>query len=245
LLLAGQVAFGAASVPLKVFRVGADSDFRPISFTDKSGKMIGYDVDFATALAAHLGVPLHYEGMAWDGIIPALQGQKIDAITDIVITDKRKDVVAFSRPYLAQTITTVVKADKPNFNPGKTDLAKLKVGVMVNTSAASALDALGIKATTYNTVADVYSDLLLGRIDVAVVESVNAGYTATAIYPKKLRVTGKEISDKPALIAVAMRKQDTKLVDAVNAAINAMIRDGSLVRVNRKWFGNLQLIPKP
>jgi len=244
-LLVGQTAMGAGKVPLTVLRVGADPDFRPVSYTDKSGKMIGSDVDFATALAARLGIPLHYEGIAWDGIIPALTSHKIDAITNMVITDQRKQVVSFSRPYTVQFITTVVRADRPNFNPGKNDLAKLRVGVMVSTSAAQALQAMsGVKPTTYNTVADEYNDLLLGRLDVVAIESVNAGYTTTTIYPGKLRVTNQDLTGgKPAYGGVALRKGDTALLKAVNDAIGAMIADGSLQKINQKWYGNVKLIP--
>src|SRR4051812_18998130 len=78
--------FGVGAAPAAdVLRVGADSDYRPISYPDASGKMIGFDVDFANALASHMGVELQYEGMAWDGIIPALQAKKIDAVTDLVV----------------------------------------------------------------------------------------------------------------------------------------------------------------
>ena len=235
---------GASKLALKLLRVGADPDYRPITYSDKTGRMVGYDVDFATMLAYHLGIPLKYEGVAWDGIIPALQSGKIDAITNMVITDKRKEVVAFSKPYFVAGITTVVRADRPDFNPGRNDLAKLRVGVQVNTSASAAVEQLpDVKPTTYNTVADEYNDLLLGRLDVVVVESINAGYTAKAIYPGKLRVTNADVGGKPNLNGIALRKQDTELLQAVNDAIDAMIKDGSLAKVNKKWFGNLKVIP--
>ena len=243
LLLVAQT-FGAAKVGLTVLRVGADPDFRPVSYSDASGKMVGSDVDFATELAARLGVPLHYEGVAWDGIIPALLAHKIDAITNMVITDKRKEVVAFSIPYNVQFITTVVRADRPDFNPGKDDLAKLRVGVMVSTSAAQALEGIpGVKPTSYNTVADEYNDLMLGRIDVVAIESANAGYTTKSIYPGKLRVTNQDLTSAPSYAGVALRKEDTALLQAVNEAIKAMLADGSLARITKKWYGDARLIP--
>jgi ABC-type amino acid transport substrate-binding protein len=244
-LLIGQSGAGAATVPLKVLRVGFDPDFRPSSYTEKSGKMAGVDVEVATALAQHLGVRGENIGVAWDGIIPALQAHKIDAIGGMVITDKRKEVVAFSRPYAVETVTTVVRADSPpDFNPGKNDLSKLKVGVMVSTSAAQALAALpDVKPITYNTAADEYNDLLLKRIDVVVIESVNAGYTAKAIYPGKLRVTNADITGTKALNAYALRKEDTQLKEAIDAAIGAMIKDGTLQRIDKKWYGDINVIP--
>jgi ABC-type amino acid transport substrate-binding protein len=244
ILLFVQTRPGSATAPLQVLRVGADPDYRPTSWTEKSGKMVGSDVDFATALASHLGVQLHYEGVAWDGIIPALLAHKIDAITAMVITDKRKDVVAFSRPYAFQTITTVVRANSP-VNPGKDDLRKMKVGVMVSTSAATALESIpDVKPTTYNTVADEYNDLILGRIDVVAIESVNAGYTSKTIYPGKLRVTNKDLTGQPSYTGVALRKDDTELRQSIDNAIGLMMKDGSLARINRKWYGNVDMIPR-
>src|SRR5262249_25437094 len=225
------------------FRVGADADYRPISYPDPSGKMIGFDFDFATALASHMGMKLQYEGMAWDGIIPALQAKKIDAVTDIVATDKRKEVVAFSNPYLVQTITTVVRSDKPDLNPGPDDFSKLRVGVMVSTAAATALEKMpGVKPTTYNTVADEYNDLLLGRIDVVVIESINGAYVASATYPGKLRVTARALSDDKSLVAAAVRKDDAALLSEMNAAIAKMKGDGSLKAIVAKWFGDDRMV---
>jgi ABC-type amino acid transport substrate-binding protein len=231
---------------LTVLRVGGDPDYRPISFTDASGKMVGYDVDFATALAAHLGVPVHYEGMAWDGIVPALQGKKIDAITSIVITDKRKQVVAFSQPVLTQTITTVVRANRPDLNPTANDLKGLKVGVQVNTAAANVLSQIpGVTPVTYNTVPDAYNDLLLGRIDVVAIESINGFYTVASLYKGKLRVTGINLSKEAQPIAVALRKEDSALLTAVDAAIAKMRSDGTLGTVTKKWFGDTKMIAEP
>jgi len=245
LLLAGATLSGAATAPLSVLRVGADPDYRPTSWTEKSGKMVGSDVDFATSLASHLGVRLHYEGVAWDGIIPALLSHKIDAITAMVITDKRKDVVAFSRPYAFQTITTVVRANSPaGFDPGKAELSKLKVGVMVSTAAAQALATMpGVRPVSYNTVADEYNDLILGRLDVVAIESVNAGYTTKTVFPGKLRVTNQDLTGQPSYTAVALRKDDAQLRGAIDAAIGRMMKDGSLAQINHKWYGNVKMIP--
>ena len=70
---------------------------------------------------------------------------------------------------------------RPDFNSGRNDLAKLRVGVMVSTAAASALQKIpGVTPTTYNTVADEYNDLLLGRIDVVAIESTHGAYVASA-----------------------------------------------------------------
>lgn len=236
----------APALAAETLKVGTDPDYKPISFADASGTLVGVDPDFAAALAKHLGMSVAVEGVAWDGIVPALQGGKIDAITNLVVTDKRKEVVAFSTPYLTQTITTVVRADKPDLAPKPADLAAMKVGVMVNTSAADVVAKIpGVSATSYNTVADEYADLLLGRIDVVAIESLNGAYTVKAVYPGKLRITNVPLSPDRKEIAVALRKSDTNLMVRVDKAIAAMRSDGSLAAIASKWFGDDASLAKP
>jgi len=245
-LVASAALAVSAVASADTFKVGADPDFKPISFADPSGKLIGFDPDFAASLAQHMGTTLDYQGVAWDGILPALQAGKIDAITNMVVTDKRKEVAAFSQPYLGQTVTTVVRADEPNLNPKLDDLKALKVGVMVNTAAAGVVAKLtGADITSYNSVSDEYQDLLLGRIDVVAIESVNGSYTATSLYPGKLRVTGIPLTPDAQLISVAMRPGDKDLIAKVDHAIDAMRADGSLDKIAIKWFGDNKIVVRP
>ncbi|WP_296738894.1 ABC transporter substrate-binding protein [Mesorhizobium sp.] len=243
--LAGSAASPVlADEALTKLSVGADPDFRPISFMGPDGALQGYDVDFAQALGKHLGVPVDYQGMAWDGIIPALQAGKINAITNMAITDARKQVVDFSKPIMRQSIVAVVKAGSPNQSVGADDLAKLKVGVMTGTSASNALAAMpGVSPTTYNTVIDAYNDLLLGRIDAVVVESVNGSYLVESQFKGKLVVVDKPITQEVTLNGVALRKGDKALAE-IDRAIDKMKADGSLKEISMKWFGNVANVPE-
>jgi ABC-type amino acid transport substrate-binding protein len=227
---------------LRVLRTAADGTFRPVAFRDLSGKLIGFDPDYAAALAERWGIPLDFTTMAFDGLIPALLAKRLDMITIIAITERRKEVVAFSDGVVAQFITSVVRTDPPNFNPGREDIANYRIGLQLNSSASQVLAAAvpGVKSTTYNTIVDAYDDLLLSRIDVVVVESLNAGYTTRAIYPGKLRVSTKNISDAPVWIGTAMRKEDKDLQKAVNDTIREMLADGTIDKFVRKWFGNIK-----
>lgn len=243
-LFGGAVTAALADSPFEKIRIGADPHFRPLSFTDAEGKLIGFDVDFANSLAEHMGIPLEYEGMAWDGILPALQSGKIDAITAIVVTDERKKVVAFSQPIMKQTIIGVVKADAPNKKVGSADLPNMKVGVMVNTSAAATLATMkDVQPTTYNTVVDAYNDLLLGRIDIVAVESVNGAYIVASQYPDKLSVVSPPLSDQVKLNAVAVRQSDVQGLAQINAAIDKMKADGTLAAIMTKWLGDESAMP--
>jgi ABC-type amino acid transport substrate-binding protein len=250
LMLAAAAVVGGAVQPTLAdsaftkIHMGADPHFRPLSFVDADGKLIGFDVDFAKVLAEHMAIPLEYEGIAWDGIIPALQAGKINAITAIVITDERKKVVAFSQPIMKQTIIGVVRADASKKGVGAADLPNMKVGVMQNTSAAATLSAMpNVQPTTYNTVIDAYNDLLLGRIDIVAVESVNGAYIVAGQYPDKLSIVEQPLSDQVKLNGVAVRQSDTQGLAQINAAIDKMKTDGSLAAIMTKWLGNTSAMP--
>ncbi len=241
-VLSWQPPVSGQRPPLQVLRTAADGTFRPVAFRDLSGKLIGFDPDYAAALAERWGIPLNFSTMAFDGLIPALLAKQLDMITIIAITERRKEVVAFSDGIVAQFITSVVRAEPANFNPGREDVANSRIGVQLNSSASQVLAAMvpGAKPTTYNTIVDAYDDLLLNRIDVVVVESLNAGYTTRAIYPGRLRVSSKNMSDTPVWIGTAMRKEDKDLHRAVNATIKEMLADGTIDKYVRKWFGNIK-----
>ena len=247
-LILGVAALGVgaanAQESFTKLTVGADPHYRPISFVDDTGKLVGFDVEFAEELGKHMGIPVDYQGMAWDGIIPALQSKKIDAITNIVITEERKKVVAFSQPIMKQTIVGVISASAEKKDVTAADLPTMKVGVMVNTSAASAIAALGgIEPTTYNTVVDAYNDLLLGRIDIVAVESVNGGYIVSSQYPDKLLVVDKPLTADVKLNGVALRQSDTAGLAQIDEAITKMKQDGTLAAIATKWLGGTSGLP--
>jgi ABC-type amino acid transport substrate-binding protein len=224
--------------------LGVDPHFRPMSFASPDGKIIGFDIELAEELGKRLGAKIRIDDMAFDGIIPALQGKRID-LTDMVITPQRQTVVDYTRPFLTQTIRAVVKADN-KVDPTPATLASLRVGVMANTSAATALGQVpGVKPTFYNTVVDEYNDLVLGRLDVVVVESVNGGYTVATQYKDRLRMTETVVIPQARLNALAMRKGEPERLAWVDAAIAVLLKDGSLARLHDKWFGNTSAMPRP
>ena len=245
LLAALSFAPAQAQEKFTSLTVGADPHFRPISFVDESGDIVGFDVDFANALGKHLGIPVKYEGMAWDGIIPALQARKIDAITNMVITEERQQIVNFSDPIMQQSIIAVVKSESDKKSVTLNDLKKLRTGVMVSTAAAALLAKTeNVEPVTYNTVVDAYNDLMLGRLDVVVVESVNGSFIASHQFKDKLHIVEKPLSDDVKLNGIALRKDDVEGLRQINDAIADMKTDGSLQAIAVKWFGNASSIPQ-
>jgi polar amino acid transport system substrate-binding protein len=85
----------------KVLKVGTGAGYYPFEMIDKSGKMVGFDMDIAQAMADALGVELQVVDFKdFDAILPALGAGQIDMIlAGMTITPQRAQAVNFSQPY--------------------------------------------------------------------------------------------------------------------------------------------------
>ena len=79
-------------------RIATEGAYAPWNFTNSSGKLVGFELDLAKDLCERMGSECEVVAQAWEGIIPALQAGKYDAImAGMSITEKRKKVITFSR----------------------------------------------------------------------------------------------------------------------------------------------------
>ena len=53
-------------------RIGCEAAYVPFTYRDSSGKIVGFDVDFATKMFEPIGVKPTFIDTQWSGIIPAL-----------------------------------------------------------------------------------------------------------------------------------------------------------------------------
>ena len=96
-------------------RIATEGAYKPWNFTDSSGKLVGFELDLAADLCKRMGAECEIVAQAWDGIIPALQAGKYDAImAGMSITEKRKKVITFSRAYAATPARFVVLKSSPH-----------------------------------------------------------------------------------------------------------------------------------
>ena len=99
-LLAAGLAIGAAAAQGKKWetvKIATEGAYAPWNFTGPGGKLDGFEIELANDLCARMKVKCEIVAQDWDGIIPALQAGKYDAImAGMNITDKRLEVINFS-----------------------------------------------------------------------------------------------------------------------------------------------------
>lgn len=142
------------------FKVGMEAGYPPFNWTqkdDSNGAVAiegsqeyagGYDVEVAKKIAEGLGKKLVIVKTEWDGLIPALQSGKIDAvIAGMSPTDKRKKSIDFTDNYYQSDLVMVVKkGSKYEHATSIQDFKGAKVTAQLNTFHYSVIDQIkGVK----------------------------------------------------------------------------------------------------
>jgi octopine/nopaline transport system substrate-binding protein len=245
-------------------RIATEGAYAPWNFKEASGDLAGFDVDVAHDLCWRMQAECEIVAQDWDGIIPALNAGKYDAIiAAMVITEKRRQVVDFTTPYAIGTRTFVV----PKSSPLAQIPADEKVFHLTDDpqAAQQAIDALkpalqgkviGAQSSTtnaafieeyfkgvasvreYKTAEQIILDLSAGRIDGIFDGIAFLGGALRSDEGKDLAMMG------PKFIgglfgygsAIAVRKTDPDLKDQFNKALASAIADGTLQKLSQKWF---------
>ena len=86
--------------PGQNLKIATEGAYAPWNFTGAGGKLEGFEIELANDLCGRMKVKCEIVAQDWDGIIPALNAKKYDAImAGMSITDERKKVIDFTRPY--------------------------------------------------------------------------------------------------------------------------------------------------
>jgi polar amino acid transport system substrate-binding protein len=231
--------------------VGVEAAYVPYEFF-KDGKIIGYDPDIADLMAAKLGAKTHLIDTQWSGIIPALYAGKFDCIiSGMTITQQRAEKVLFSMPYADASNVVLLRAGESRIKTAD-DLSGKVIGVQLGGASVNVIKVFEdrLKAAGKPGYADVkqyehspeaYQDLLNKRID-AVVNSRSTMMVVMRDAPGKFQMIGG-ISDITAYFGMAFRKEDTALRDFVNTELATMKQDGTLTKLQQKWFGAIMDTP--
>lgn len=219
-----------------ILQAGSDTAFPPMEFSDGQGGYIGFDVDLCTAIAKKMGLELEVVSTAWDGIIPNLMGDRFDIIMSAMsITPERQEQINFTDPYLPGILAISTPKDQPIADAA--GLAGKIVGVQVDTTGQFAVEEAGgyKELKKYATILEAFMDMDAGRVEVVVNdEPVNAYVIATnESYNEKYANTGGIVTDNS--YGYAIKKENTALQAAMNAALQELRDEGVYQKILDKW----------
>ncbi len=226
------LAFAGCSEKEKTTLVMAtNAEFPPYEYRE-GDQIVGIDAEIAQAIADDLGLELVIEDMAFDSIIAAVQSGKADmGVAGMTIDEDRLKNVNFSTPYTTAAQVVIVKEGSAIASPA--DLVGKKIGVQLGTTG----------------------DIFAGDIQDATVERFNKGFEAVQSLnqdkvdaviidrePAKVFVTQNEglaILDEAYTIeeyAIAVAKDNTELLDQINASLAKLEESGKLEEIISKYI---------
>lgn len=221
-----------------VLKVGTSAEYSPYEFhkvVDGEDKIVGFDDFVVQEIAKDMGVKVEYEDMDFDGLLGALQADKVDIVLAGMTPDeKRKKSVDFSDIYYTNSNVCIVAKGKEDTIKKSEDLKDLKVGVQKGTTQADYVtNTLGISdATQLKKIPDLMLELQNGKIDVIV-----TGKAVAEINVKKydnIAIGNTTVGDEVAETAAAAIKKssngvdNTSFVKSVNDTIKRLQDSGDM-----------------
>jgi len=243
LVLAGTAACGRRADALNrvqssgILRVAIDPSFPPFESVDSTGQIGGYDADLARALAESLGVDTHFVTTGYDALYDALTVGRADVIISALYPDPSRTAgFAFSRPYFNAGEVIIVAEGSPISTPE--DLAGRPVACVFGT--AGHMELLQLEKTLVPSPAVIAVDdpatitalLQTNTVDAIVIDHVSA-QLAAAGDPSAIILT-PSLTDEP--YAIAVKREDTRLLEALEETLSAMESNGTLDELVLTWM---------
>ena len=213
--------------------MATNATFPPYEMTTDSGDIEGIDVDTAKAIAEKLGLELQIDDMDFDAALLSVQQGKADiAMAGITVTDERKAVMAFSDSYATGIQSIIVPEGSDIASPD--DLAGKKIGTQRGTTGyIYCTDDFGEDSVVaYDNGLTAVQALNNGQVDAVVIDNAPAKEYVAANPGLKVLETSYAEED----YAIGMNKDNTALVEAVNAALEELKADGTLQSIVDKYI---------
>ncbi len=220
-----------------VLTIGTEGTYRPFTYHDGgSGKLIGYDVEVAQAVAKKLGLKAKFEETQWDAIFAGLEAHRFDVIANQVsITPERQAKYEFSTPYTVSTGVIVVKSSD-NKIKSFADLKGVNVAQSLTSSFYTLAQQSGANISAVEGWAQAVATLQRGDVEATINDKLT-----WLDYKKQGKAEGLKVAAETtdsSKSAFAFAKGSGTLVKAVNTALDTLRADGTLKKISEKYFGD-------
>jgi polar amino acid transport system substrate-binding protein len=239
---AGSTDFGGRRVIVAV-----ENGYVPFNYLDPATKVpVGWDYDAVAELARRLNFRPEFREIAWDSLIQGVVTGQFDfAANGITITPERARVVDFSRGYLTVRQRLLIRADETRFDSLDAFAARTDTRIAAqkgNTNYTVAEKLVGpARVLAYDGFGELVQALVNRDVDAVIVDDI-AGQGYVGQHREKLRLAPGALEAQE--LGLVFPK-DSPLRAPIDAALDAMRADGTLERINAKWFSPDAAPPAP
>ncbi|WP_127523441.1 ABC transporter substrate-binding protein [Mesorhizobium sp. Z1-4] len=233
---------GAQAQDMMKLKIGTEGAYPPFNNLEADGSLVGFDIDIAKALCEEMKADCEFVTQDWDGIIPALQAGKFDAIiASMSITEERMEKVDFTNKYYNTPPALAAPKDTDIAGVTKEDLAGKVVGAQGSTTHSNYAEATytDSEVKLYPTADEYKLDINSGRVDAVVDDVIVLQDWLATDDGACCKIVGTitpvvEIHGPGA--GIAIRKGEDELREKFNAAIDAIRANGKYKEINDKYF---------
>lgn len=216
----------------KTLIMATNAAFPPYEFYENE-KIVGIDAEIAAAIADKLGMELQIEDMEFGSIITAVQSGKADiGMAGMTVSEDRLKNVNFTSSYATGYQVIIVKEDSSIAGPD--DLADKAVGVQESTTGDIYIsdDYPDADVQRYNKGTEAVQALIQGKVDAVVIDREPAKAFVDANEGLKILETEYVVED----YAIALAKDNTELLEKIDAALAELTEDGTVQKIVDKYI---------
>lgn len=212
--------------------VGTSAEYAPYEYhtlVDGKDTIVGFDISIIQEIAKDLGVQLEIVDMGFEGLLGALNSNKVDVVIAGMNPDeKRRKSVDFSKIYYEAKQGVLVRTEDKDKIKSIADLSGKKVGVQLGTTqeAIAKEQMKDSSLVSLGKIPDLVMELKNKKIDALVVElPVANGYIKNN---NDLELSEISVKEESGGSAIAVKKGNSELVELINKSLDRLMTDGSI-----------------
>lgn len=218
-----------------VIKFGTEGTYAPYTYHDQSGKLVGFDVDIARAVAEKIGVKPEFVEGRWDGLIAGLSAKRYDAVINQVgITEERKVKFDFSKPYIGSKAVLVVRDDNSSIK-SFADLKGQKSAQSLTSNYSKLATKYGAEIVPTDGFNQSLDLVLSGRAAATLNDNLSFLDFKKHKPDAKVKVVAADTNTEDS--AILIRKDQPALVAALNKALDEIKADGTYKTISVRYFG--------
>lgn len=217
--------------------VAMEGNWAPWTYEDESGKLTGFEVDVATAVAEKLGVKAEFVTGEWDGLLAGVQGGRYDLMANGVgFTEERAKAYYYSDFYAFNRTALVVRGDNEEIHSLEDLNGKITCNSANSTYQLTA-EAFGATVKDVESLDGTIEELLAGRVDATLNAEVSINDYMKEKPDADIKIVAFDSDVEQVGMIMPFGEQSETLRAAINEALAALRADGTLAEISVKYFG--------
>ncbi len=218
--------------------VGIEGTYSPYTFHGDDGELTGFDVDVARAIGEKMGIEIDFKEAEWDSLLVGVDTGVYDTlINDVGMTKERMEKYDYAGPVLYHIQNVYVLKDNDDIHSLE-DLNGKKLATNITGAMVPYFESLGVTIVGISTSEEAQNLLQRGDCDfLSTYPEMMEDYWKQHPEARENTKIAFALTDYLTMEGIPFKKGETRLRDAVEAALEEMRQDGTLSEISIKWFG--------